>query len=76
MIFKNNKCVEISKKEYRELDNIITNSTCFKNAVDNVVPYLKNYKIFKFVDNLTIQDCAFYLTQAIVNKYKYMKIVD
>ena len=75
MIFKNNKCVEISNREYNELYNIIVKSTCFKNAVDNIVPYLKNYKSFKFVDNLIIKDCAFYLTQAIVNRYKYMKIV-
>lgn len=65
MKFKNNKCIEIRQHEYIHIKYLINVSTCLADAVKNTMKYLE-------IDN---EDKAFNLIMAVVNGYKYMKIV-
>ena len=74
MKFKNEKCIEISKKQYDEVYNIIVKSTCFNDAVNNISLYLKTYKHFKLLNKLILDKYAFNLTQAVVIRDKCLQI--
>lgn len=65
MKFKNNKCIEITQKEYNHIKSLINSSTCLADAVKKTMEYLET-------DN---EDKAFNLVMAVENGYKYTKIV-
>ena len=65
------KCIQITQKEYDDIYNIYKSSTCIRLAEYRVIDYLYN----KF-GNCEAEAVAFNLLCAVINKYKYMKIVD
>lgn len=75
MIFKNGRCVKISKADYEDVKFIISISSCNKAACDNVRDYLiKDRKVDKGMPLFIIENLAFNLVMAVSNNYKYMKV--
>lgn len=64
------KCVSITKSEYEDVKLIYETSSCIVEACDRVKEYLDAANIENTVD------IVFYLVQAVVNDYKYMKVVN
>lgn len=77
MLFKKLKCVEITKSEYNDIKFINTISHCQAEAVDYVADYLvKDRKVDANLNAYVLRDLAYNLYMAVMNDYKYMKVVD
>ena len=77
MKFKGTKCVEIKKSEYDDIKFIDTISHCQAEAVDYVMDYLiKDKKVDANLNAYVLRDLAYNLFMAVMNDYKYMKVVD
>lgn len=77
MKFKNGKCVEISKKEYDDIMLIWNISTCLADGYDKVYEYMeKDNKFGVLVDYYIKKRIATNILDAVINKYKYLKIIN
>ncbi len=77
MKFKNLKCIEIKQSEYDDIKMINTISSCQAVAVDNVIEYLiRDGKVAPELPRYIIKDMAYNLYMAVINNYKYLKVVD
>lgn len=77
MTFKKNKCINISKSEYEDIQFIDAISSCSADAIDNVKAYLiKDRKVDLKLDDFTLREIAYNLYMAVINNYKYMKVGD
>lgn len=76
MKFKGTKCIEITKSEYDDIRFIDTISTCQANAIDNVIDYLNRNKPFQDMPRHMVKEFAYNIYMAVINNYRYMKIVD
>lgn len=76
MLFKNLKCVQISESEYEDVSFIINVSSCPANAEDNLADYLiKDKKVDVNLHPYVLKQLAYNLYSAVMNDYKYMKVV-
>lgn len=80
--FKNSKLVECNQKEFDEIKSIYDNSSCFANAQAITYVLLVNGKLqyktkenCKYLSTTVVRDMAFNALMAVVDKYKYLKIV-
>ena len=69
-IGKGIKLVEVTQKEYDELYNLYLQGNCIANAEKLYIPYFKEkgYEINRVL--------AYSCVCTIINKYKYLKIID
>lgn len=76
MLFKNLKCVQISESEYEDVKFIIGISSCPAVAEDNISNYLiKDKKVDLNLNPYVLKKLAYNLYSAVLNNYKYMKII-
>ena len=76
MKFKNLKCIEITKKEFKDIKFINTIATCQAHAVELTSKYLSENNNFSSLPNSIINTMAYNLYMAVINEYKYLKVVD
>ena len=73
MKVKDNKLVECSKKEYEVIKKIYKNSTCLACAVDNVITYFFHESKAPIY---ALKNVASNMILAVINDYKYLKVID
>lgn len=66
---KNGKLKEISRDEYEDIKSISRMMTCLKDGEDMMIQYLG------LVDNAANRRIAFNVLMAVINDYKYFRIV-
>lgn len=80
--FKNSKLVECTQKEFDKIKSIYDHSSCFAGAqaityvllVSGQLQY-KTKENCKYLSTTVVKDMAFNVLMAVVNKYKYLKVV-
>ena len=79
MKFKNGKLIECSNGEYAYITKVYNNSSCLAVAIDNLRDYIES-KLYelgcKYPSNAFIKTVSFNVLSAVINNYKYLKVVN